>query len=157
MLRAIPTGWFSIKYELLENENSIGRIEFAFASESATLEIDNRAYKAYREGFMSGPFLLESETDGIMASADKPSAFERSFQVTCGGGTYTLEAESALLRKFILIENGSVIGSIYPESVLTTESTIDLPDTLPHHIQGFMFWLVALLWKRASDSATGGV
>jgi hypothetical protein len=155
MLKAVPKGWFSSKYELLNKGASVGLIEMAFASESAEMEIEGKAYKAYREGFMHGLFLFEAETGWVLASADKTSAFERSFELTIDGRTYILEAESALFRKFILIENGDTIGSIYPDGIFTTESTIDLPDTFPVHIQAFMFWLVALLWKRAADSTAG--
>jgi len=156
MLKAVPKGWFSSKFEIVTGAGPVGLIEMAFASESAEMEIEGNSYKAYREGIMHGLFLFESATGGILASADKTSAFERSFELTFDGRTYTLEAESALFRKFILIENGETIGSIYPDGVFTTESTIDLPDTFPVHIQAFMFWLVALLWKRASDSAAAG-
>jgi hypothetical protein len=153
MLKAVPKGWFSSKYELLNDEGVVGMIKMGFASESAEMEIEGKAYRTYREGLMHGVFLLESANDGILASADKPSAFERSFRLTFDDRTYTLEAESALFRKFILLDNGDVIGSIYPDGILTTESTIDLPETLPLHIRAFIFWLVALLWKRAADSA----
>jgi hypothetical protein len=155
MLKAVPKGWFSTKYELVSADGPVGVIELAFASESAELEVEGKPYKAYREGFMHGLFVLEAVTGDILASADKTSAFERSFELTFDGRTYTLEAEAALFRKFILIENGETIGSIYPDGILTTESTIELPDTFPVHIQAFMFWLVALLWKRAADSTAG--
>lgn len=157
MLRAIPTGWFFTKYELLENENLIGRIEFAFASESASMTVRGEEYKVYREGWMSGRFLLESEKAGILASAEKPSALVRSFELTFAGRLYTLEAESAFFRKFILREGENApIGWIYPDHFLTNRSTIQLPDLFPTHIQCFMFWLTALLWKRDADSAAAG-
>ena len=157
MLRAIPTGWFSTNYDLLENENPIGRIEFAFASESASMTVRGEEYKIYRERWMSGLFLLESDRAGILASAEKPSALVRSFEVTFTGRTFTLEAESAFLRKFILREGENTpIGWIYPDHFLTNRSTIQLPDFFPTHIQAFMFWLTALLWKRDSDSAAAG-
>jgi hypothetical protein len=156
MLRAIPTGWFSTKYDLLENENPVGRIDLAFASESASFTIQGEELKAYREGWMSGRFLLESERNGIVASAEKPSAMYRSFDITYAGHSYTLEARSVFSRNFFLREGENDIGSIRPDHLFTTRSTIELPDHLPIHIQAFLFWLTAILWGRETNSAAAG-
>lgn len=156
MLKAIPKGLFSTKYKIINGETPVGVVAMGFASESAEIEIEGQAYKAYREGFLHGAFLFRSDKTGVLASAEKPSAFERSFRVSFDDETYILEAESAIFRKFVLLENNVIVGSISPDGMLTTESTIDLPDKFPVHIQAFMFWLVALLWKRASDTVTTG-
>lgn len=156
MLKAVRRGLFSTKYEIIDGEAAVGVIAMGFASESAEIEIEGSIYKAYREGFLHGAFLFRSEEAGVLASAEKPSAFERSFRVSFDDQIYTLEAESPIFRKFVLLENNSVVGSISPDGILTAESTIDLPAKFPVHIQAFMFWLVALLWKRASDTVAAG-
>jgi hypothetical protein len=156
MLKAVPKGWFTTKFVLVDYAKPVGLIAMAWGSESATIRIGSETYRTYRQGFMSGLFLLESANGGIFATADKPSAFVRSFQLTFDGQTFALEAESAFFRKFILRDRGEVIGSIYPNGIFTRASTIDLPESFPLPLRAFMFWLVALLWKRASDSAAAG-
>lgn len=157
MLRAIPTGWFSTKYDLLENKALIGRIEFAFASEAASIAFEGENFKVYREGWMSGMFLLESDKNGIVASAEKPSAMYRSFNISYDGGYYTLEARCVMSREFVLSDGGNDIGSIMPDHLFTNRSTIDLPDYLPIPLQAFMFWLTAILWNREANASVGGV
>jgi hypothetical protein len=152
MLRAVPKSWFSSGYKVLENGTTVAIVDLSLVREAGELYIQGSNYRAYREGLMSGAFILESG-GSILARAVKPSALYRSFEVEHGGGKYTLEAESAGFRKFALYESGERVGSVYHEHALTRKAVIDFPEeiSLPGRI--FMFWLVAILWKRASDGA----
>jgi hypothetical protein len=51
------------------------------------------------------------------------------------------------------LEGGKQIGSVYPEHALTRKAVIDFPEEIPLVVRVFMFWLVVILWKRASDAA----
>lgn len=152
MLRAIPKGWFSSDYTVFENDLAVADIDLSFLSESSEIRIKEGIYKAYRQGWMSGAFVIES-AGSILARAEKPSALYRSFTVEWGDRTYTLEAESAVLRKFVLLEGGREIGSIHPDHAFTSRAMIELPEDIPLSVRIFMFWLVVILWKRDSDSA----
>ena len=153
MLRGVPKSWFSTGYKLLENNTTIAIVDLSNWREAGELTIKGSTYRVYREGLMSGAFLLEDDTGSILSRAEKPSALYRSFLVEHGGRTYTLEAESTWFRKFILSEGGMQIGSVYPEHSMTRKSVVELPDEIPLAVRVFMFWLVMILWKRASDSA----
>jgi hypothetical protein len=152
MLRAIPKGWLSSDYTVFENETAVAEVDLSFLTESSDIRIKEGIYKAYREGWASGAFVIES-AGSILARAEKPSALYRSFIVEYGDRKYTLEAESALLRKFILMEEAEKIGSIYPDHAFTSRAMIELPEEIPLPVRIFMFWLVVILWKRDSDSA----
>lgn len=102
---------------------------------------------------LSGSFLLES-AGSILARATKPSALFRSFLVEHAGGQYRLEAESVMLRKFILYAGDKQIGSVHPERALTRKAVIDLPEEIPLPARLFMFWLVVILWNRADSSSS---
>jgi hypothetical protein len=101
---------------------------------------------------MSGAFILR-QGDLELARAEKPSAFHRSFDVVHDGRSYTLGAESALRRKFVLKENGEAVGSVSPLNAFTRKCIVDLPTSIPLPVRVFMIWLVILLWKRDSDTA----
>jgi hypothetical protein len=153
MLRAIPKGWWSPGYRILEGNSLVATIAPSWSREAATITIQGATYKAYREGFMSGAFLLES--DGVMGMrAEKPSALYRSFQVECNGRRFTLEAESVGYRKFVLIADGRHFGSVYPEGWFSRKAIVDLPESISLPGRIFMFWLVMILWKRDSEAAT---
>jgi hypothetical protein len=153
MLRAVPKNWLSTKYKVLEDDTTIAMVEPSSFREAARLTIKGSSYRAYREGLMSGAFILEIE-GSILARAVKPSVFYRSFQVEHEGTQYILAAESAWTRKFVLSERGVRLGSVYPENAMTRKAVVDFPEeiSLPGRI--FMFWLVMILWSGDSDSAS---
>ena len=138
---------------MIENGTTVAMVDLSLVREAGELTIQGSTYRLYREGLMSGAFILESG-GSILARAVKPSALYRSFQIEYDGRQYTLEAKAVGFREFVLSENGVRVGSIYPEHALTRKSVIDFPETtsLPGRI--FMFSLVMLLWKRASDAAS---
>ena len=108
----------------------------------------------YREGLVSGEFLLDFQGSAI-ASADKPSAFKQRFTVSFDERTYTLEPTSVMGRTFALKEGDDEVGHIRPFSLLSRKTKVDLPEAVPLPVQVFCLWLVLLLWKRAAAAASG--
>jgi hypothetical protein len=151
MLRASPVGWFSWNFILTEDGERLAEINLAWLREAGQLSVGEESYRVYREGIMSGIFVLE-KNGVILARADKPSALYRSFNVYCGDKVYILEAESAFRRKFVLSCGGDRVGSIYPEGALTRKCIVDLPEGIPLAVRTFIVWLVIILWKRESDA-----
>ena len=151
-LRAMPRKWWSWTFSVLDDAREIGELSFACLREGGALRLRDSIYRIYRQGMFSGPFILE--TNGhITAYAEKPSALLRSFRVHHAGRIYTLEAESAFRRKFVLRNADSVTGSISPERALARDVRIDLPVELSLPVRLFMVWLTLLLWKRDADAA----
>jgi len=152
MLQATPRGWFSWNFVVSEGEEEVADIRLAMLREAGELVVRDMSYRVNREGIMSGAFVL---LDGSMelARAEKPSAFQRSFQVSHAGKSYALAAESAFRRKFVLRESGRPVGSVYPLNAFTRRCVVDLPDEISLPVRVFMVWLVIILWKRDSDSA----
>lgn len=151
MLKAVPKRWFSSVYKILENGATVAIINPSLLREAAELTLQGSTYSVYREGLMSGAFIL-ANGGSIVARAVKPSALYRTFQVEHGGKQYTLEAETVWSKKFVLSEGGLRVGSVYPERALTRKAVVDLPEEIPLAGKVFMFWLVMILWNR-SDSA----
>jgi len=151
MLRAVPKSWFSSGYKVLDNNSTVAIVDLFISREAGELTIGGSTYKVHREGWFGGAFILERD-GSILARAIKPSTFYRSFQVELEGRQYTLEAESVGFRTFVLSENGLRVGSVSPEHALTRKSVIDFPPeiSLPGRI--FLFWLVMIMWKRATDA-----
>ncbi|MDX6443946.1 MAG: hypothetical protein QOH71_1020 [Blastocatellia bacterium] len=152
MLRAVPKSLFSSDYKLLENDATVAVINSSWWREAGELTIKGSTYRVYREGAMGGAFVLESG-GAILARAEKPSAFYRSFLIEHDGKKYTLEAESAMFRRFVLSEGGQPRGSVYPESSFTRKAVVAFPEDIPLAVRVFMFWLVMILWKRDSNAA----
>ena len=151
MLSAIPNGWFSWDFTIFDDHKAIAKIDLAWVREAGKLYLDGSNYRVYREGLLSGAFILEKE-GRVLARAEKPSALFRSFQVEYNDKSFTLEAESPLRRKFVLREGGQTIGSVRPENAFTKRAIIDLPADIALPVRIFMVWLTLILWKREADA-----
>lgn len=153
MLKVISKSWFSWDYIVTDGASPIAEIDVSWWREKGVLTVRGSTYDVYREGLISGAFLLESD-GSILARAEKPSAFRRSFELECGKKFYMLRAASAFRRKFVLVDGDREVGEIGPDGVFTRRATADLPEDIPLPVKVFIIWLVVIMWKRESDSAS---
>ena|SRR5271157_3624054 len=149
MLALVPHNVLSWDFSVLRDGSPVAEIDVSWFREKGTLTVDGVQYPVYREHLMSGAFILEFNGTQL-ARAEKPSALFRCFLVKHAGQTYTLKAETALFRKFVLLENDREVGSITPEGPIIRNAMVDLPDNLPLPVQVFLIWLTVILWKRAA-------
>ena len=125
----------------------------AWFREEGLLTVSGVPYRAYREAWMRGPFLLET-AGTVLARAEKPSALQRRLLVEFEGRRFTLQPRSLVSRDFILLDDGAEAGRIVPEGLLTRRAQAHLPEAMPLPVKVFLMWLVILLWKRAADSSS---
>ena len=155
MLKVVPKSWFSWDFRVLDGERSVAEIEFSRWSEKGRLILGSASLDVHREGWMSGAFVLQA--DGVVvARAEKPSAFHRSYAIECGEKRYTLRAESVFGRAFVLLDGTKVLGSVSPEGLFSRRARADISAELPLPLRIFILWLALLLWRRAANSAAAG-
>ena len=152
MLSLVPKKWFSWDFTVTEGARSVADIDISWWREQGVLTVQGVDHRVYRERMMSGDFILESG-GSVLARAQKPSAFHRTFEIAHEGRRYTLRAESAFRRTFLLLDGERRVGSLSPEGIFTRRASVDLPPSLPLAMRVFVIWLAVILWKRASDSA----
>jgi hypothetical protein len=151
MLTAVPKSWFSWDFTVMEGAQTVGDIDISCWREKGVITVEGADYRVYREGLMSGDFILASD-DTVMARATKPSAFRRTFIVEHAGRQYTLRATSALCRSFELLDHDRVVGTLSPRGLFTRRAAIELPETLPLSVRVFIIWLAVILWKRDAEA-----
>jgi hypothetical protein len=152
MLSAVPDSWLSWDFTIFDGHKAIAKIDLSWLREAGELYLDGASYRVSRERLLSGSFTLEKDGD-VLARAEKPGALIRSFKLEYNDKRYTLEAESALRRKFVLRIGGQTIGSVCPEHAFTRKAVIDLPADIALPVRIFMVWLTVILWKREADAA----
>jgi hypothetical protein len=155
MLEASPVGIFSCAFTVSSGGETLAEVTPAWFSERAEVTVAGKPYALARESALEGTFAMRSG-GRLVASARKPSAFFRAFEVELPGRRYELKAASVWGREFGLYEGDALIGRIGPASWLGRSAVIDLPDALPTEVQVFLFWLVLVLWKRAASNAAAG-
>jgi hypothetical protein len=153
MLKAVPKTWFSWDFTIFEGDRPVADIDISWWRERGRLVVRDESYAVYREGLLSGAFVLEAE-GRVLARADKPSAFLRSFVVEHEGRSYTLRARSPFRRELVLLLGSEEVGSISPDGFFTRRATVSLPEALALPVRVFLVWLTLILWKRDSESSS---
>jgi len=153
MLKAVPKAWFSWDFDIVDPAGgTVANVDMSAWGEKATFAIGDRTYRMYREGMMSGAFLLEGEGT-VLVRAAKPSAFRHSFDVEYKGRRYTLSRRSAWGTEYVLREESRDVGSVARDTWFGRKATVNLPQELPAAVQVFLVVLVLFLWKRDTNAA----
>ena len=152
MLRAVPKRWFSWDFTVMQGSETLADMDLSWWREKGVLTVQGRSYRVYREGLMSGDFVLESP-ESVVARANKPSALRRSFLIEHAGKQYTLRARSAFRRAFLLLDGETEVGSLSPEGIFTRRVTVDLPEDMKPPVKVFIVWLAIILWTREAQAA----
>jgi hypothetical protein len=152
MLRAIPTGFFSWGFSILEGDSEMAELEMAWIGERGNFSYEGQRYELYRQGWLTGQLVLDAGGK-IVAEAKKVTPFSRTFDVVIGNRPVQLAAISPFTRAFGVYSGGNQIGSIYPDHCFTRKATLELPPDMALPARVFLFWLVALMWRRAAKSS----
>jgi len=150
-LTAIAVSWVSWNYELRLVEAPAGTIAIPWFGEQGTFTSSGRSWTMAREAWFHGAFSMK-QAGRTFATAEKPGAFFRSFQLEFDDEHFIWEAESPWGRAFLLRKGNAVQGSMRPVSAFSRRATIDLPDDLSLERKAFLVWLALLMWRRQQSS-----
>jgi hypothetical protein len=150
VLTTIPKSWFSWDLTVLEDAKPVAELQISTWRERGLLAVEGKDYKVYREGIMTGAFILESDAT-VLARAIKPSVFRKSFDLEYAGKQYKLRSEG--WSRYSLLHGDERRGSVSKEFFSRKRATVDLPEDLPLVIRLFMIWLVVILWKRDAKAS----
>jgi hypothetical protein len=148
----VPKRWYSWDFSVTSGDRTLAVLDVSAWCERAEIVIGDVTHRVFREGAMSGDFVI-ARGDHELARAAKPSVFRNTFVVHYDGTDYTLRKASVWRRAFVLLEGERQIGSIAPESLWTRRAAADLPPDWPMPIRAFLIWLAVVLWKREAAAS----
>jgi hypothetical protein len=146
-LQVAHTHWLSHDFIVQQDSKPLADIEMSVWGEKGALTIDRTRYQMYREGWLTGAYVLEREGTAL-ARAERGSAFLRQYVVEFRDRHYTLKARRAFRRPFVLMDGSDEIGSIQRTTAFTREALADLPDGWPLPVRAFVIWLTMIQWRR---------
>jgi hypothetical protein len=153
-LALVPKAWYSWDFSVIGGNRTLAVLDLSAWRERADIMIDGGTHRVFREGAVSGDFIIER--GGLkLARATKPSAFRNMFIVHYNGRDYTLRKRSVWGRTFELMDGERQIGSIERTSWWTRRAAADLPSDWPVPVKAFVIWLAIILWKREASSGAG--
>ncbi len=151
VIRCKPNGICSWDF-LLDGEGHRSKLQFNCLSEQGAIVADRKRFDVQKHGVFSGHWTLD-QAGTELASAQKSTAFTRTFDVQDSSGLLVLSAESAFGRSFRVERSGNVIATMFPDHPFTRRANIDiLIDKWDFVTISFLFWLVVLTWRRAAQS-----
>lgn len=150
-IEARPRHVFSWGFNLGTPEGPLTTVDLSWIREGGRMVWRGRDYRFGREGLWGGDFYVMCGEEPL-AVATKESSLFRRFVVTVGTRRLVLEAASPFTRRFLIREGTREVGSIAPRHPFTRVSTLRFPDDLEVPVRVFLFWLAALMWRRAASS-----
>jgi hypothetical protein len=162
MLTCTPLSLCSWNYRVLGLPVGEGTTELYMLSEQGRLSLGGAAYEVVKHGPMSGHWTLEGG-GRVVAEARKPSAMYRTMVVSCGEAALTVRAASPFTRVFEVLVGESdvdgaaarVVGSVRPVHPFTRRAIMECDAAVPQLAQMFVFWLVAMSWRRTAKQNNG--
>jgi hypothetical protein len=158
MVTCLPVSMCSWNYRVLGLPAGEGRTEINLFSEQGWLSLGGTSYDVVKQGPFSGQWTLERDGE-IFAQARKPSSMYRMMLVTLGGATLAVQPESPFTRVFEVREilhtdrrdEERVVGTVRPVHPLTRRGEMSCDASVPQLAQLFVFWLVAMSWRRTAS------
>ena len=152
MIRCKPKGICSWNF-FLDGEDHHAYLEFNWFGEQGTITADDTSFEVRKHGIWSGHWTLDLD-GGSVASAQKSSAFTRTFEIKNAEGTLLLCAKSWGSFHFRFERSGEVMATISRDHALTRRATIEtLAEKWDFPTICFAFWLVVLTWRRSASSS----
>ncbi len=151
MLTCLPQSICSWNFHIHGASAGPAGLEFSWFSEQGHIRLGGHEFEIHKHGPLSGRWSLTHRGTTI-ATAHKPSAFTRTFQITGPSGEITLQASSAMTRSFEIRSGVHTLGSIRTAHAFTRRSTIDCPPEVLEAVQLFAFWLAVITWRRAANN-----
>ncbi|MCW1925816.1 hypothetical protein OKA05_24875 [Luteolibacter arcticus] len=152
MIACLPRGICSWDYEL-SGAGHGAQTEMRWIGEQGGLWVDGESFAVMKDGVWSGSWRLVGNA-GTEFTAQKVSAFRRTFEISGRDGRAVLRAESAFGRSMRL-EGDRVNALIQPAHPFTRRAAIH-GEVGDFRLAAFAFWLTALTWRRAASNNSGG-
>ena len=149
--RCLPKGVCSWDFRL-ENDEETGEVRFDVMREAGQLETGDLTFEIKKTSMFTGHWTLWFKGQQV-AEASKASSLNRVFSVSADGSVFTVEPAAVMSNRFIIKTNEVLVGKIEPDHMFTRRATIYMDHDMPRHLMFFAFWLTALMWRRAAQSA----
>jgi hypothetical protein len=151
MFTCLPQSMCSWDYLVRGAATGEATVTFNWLSEQGTISLGGVTLNVTKQGWLSGKWTLDSGM-GAYATAVKPSALFRSFDLEAGEQKFKVAAASTLGRTFEISAGGQTLGTIRPAHPFTRRAFVECDASVSELVQLFAFWLTALTWRRAAKN-----
>ena len=139
---------FKHRYDITEDDRPVTLLA-NFRREGCEFTVDGQQVQVKRE---RGKRFVLSGPKGRIATAERESG--KRWVITTGAGRLELVRPSTWRSAWELHQGGRALGRIERDKgIFSRSSHADLPPEVPLPVRVFAFYVVLILWERASAAA----
>ncbi|HPK45811.1 MAG TPA: hypothetical protein PLV62_12590 [Spirochaetota bacterium] len=150
----VPVNLFATEYDVFCGSKHVAKFKKPALSLKSTCSItmNDKVYSIYREGVVSGDWILEQKHAGRVAVATKPSFLIDSFAIQYNNKAFQLKSKKLrLTNQFIIYENDQQIGRIYNPSFFSRKLQCAIDGDSPLEFMIFAMYLASIIIDRRSS------
>jgi hypothetical protein len=152
MITCTPKGLCSTDYYLTGGGRS-GEVVHRAMSEQGSVQVGDEVYAVHKAGVFKDEWTMGPEEQPV-ARAAKSSVLSSTIDLEIGGVACELRVKSTWSTQYVLWVDGQAAAIIRKVHAFTNRAVIEeMHDEVPFELLCFAFWLVSLLWSRASTAA----
>ena len=153
-LRALPVGWRSWEFRVLDGEMEIARLDLARFRTRGEYELAGVRYEVAREGLLASRYVLNAG-GRVIARTERESLVPAVLRVVAQDRQLTLHSRLGLRSAFVIRHGDREIGSARRTSLFRRGFRIDVERGLPLQLTLFLLVIVLLTWRRRARAASG--
>ena len=144
-----PRGWFSRFIDILAGDRRVATLELSFLLDQGRAEIEGQAYELQHPSFFARGYTMR-RAGAVVATARADGFFFPSYRFEFEGQSYELRRQGFWTSKMLVLRRAEseVLGSLYPDGLLSRRATAALPAELPLTLRVFVIWLTFVAWRQ---------
>jgi hypothetical protein len=148
MVKAQAKGFFWVRY-LVDYLGQESVLALSSWCQRATYALSGELFNFGREGFLVGPYLLQSPSGTLALARRRWGTWRERIDLEYAGRVYRLSSP-ALLGFICDVHEGELRrGAIYRNGLLARRVTGELPEDWPLPVQVFTIFLALVIWRCA--------
>jgi hypothetical protein len=151
-LRGRLKGFWAGRWEINREEDLVATLVMRMLRERCTIEADGVTVEGERSGLMKPVYTLKNG-ERTIARVRKTSAVRTRYALDLGGAEITIRQTGWTGRQFLVSRGDEQIGSVRRRGWWGRHAEINLPPEWPLGLKIFVFWIIALAWRRQDAAA----
>ena len=148
MLKVVPKSLFSWEFLLLESEEPIGVVDYAWFDGCGRLVLQKEKFMVNAGNDGNGPFELLSLNNGVAGTTCEYGLFQDHYRVVFDNVEYTLRQVSPLRRNFEVMSQGAYLGCILTETTRSRAASSNVSESVPLFIRAFLIGPALNIWAK---------
>jgi hypothetical protein len=152
-LRGRLRGLWAGRWEIRRGDDIVATLVMRLLRERCTIDADGITVEGERAGLLKPVYTLRNG-ERTVATVRKTSTIRTRYALDLGGAEITIRQRGWTGRQFLVARGDEQIGSVRRRGWWGQHAEINLPPEWPLGLKIFVFWIIALAWRRQDAAAS---